>query len=68
MFILCDLYFDGVDDDEHVGDFDAFSSGHSQYLAFSFVSGGFDDKGPFSLNRFSMYIYSFLGLCLNTRN
>jgi len=46
MFILYDLYFDGIDDDdeEHVGDFDAFSQGHSQYLAFSFVGGGFGDK------------------------
>jgi len=49
MFILYDLYFDGIDDDdEHVGDFDAFSPGHSQYLAFSFDGGelgGLGDKG-----------------------
>jgi len=48
MFILYD--FDGIDDidDEHVGDFDAFSLGHSQYLAFSFDGSGLDkfgDKG-----------------------
>jgi len=33
------VYFDSiddVDDEEHNGDFDAFSPGHSQYLTFSF--------------------------------
>jgi len=54
MFILYDLYFDGIDDnddddddddndDEH--DFDAFSPGHSQYLAFSFDGGGLGNLG-----------------------
>jgi len=65
MFILYDLYFDGiddVDDDEHVGDFDAFFSGHSQYLTFSFDGGGLgrlDNKGFLSLDRFSMYIFFY---------
>jgi len=54
MFILYDLYFDGIDDnddddddndDEHVGDFDAFSPGHSQYLAFSFDGDGLGGLG-----------------------
>jgi len=40
MFIFHDLYFDSIDDvDEHVGDFDAFSPGHSQYFPFSFDNG-----------------------------
>ena len=37
------LYFDSIDDDddkEHVDDFNAFSPGHSQYLAFSFNGNG----------------------------
>jgi len=65
MFILYDLYFDGIDDvdDEHVGDFNAFSPGHSQYLAFSFDGGGFDglgDKGWYSFRSINFrYIYSF---------
>jgi len=62
MFILYDLYFDGIDDDEHVGDFDVFSPGHSQYLAFSFDGGGLGglgDKVPLSLDRFSMYIFFY---------
>ncbi|EGI69766.1 hypothetical protein G5I_01481 [Acromyrmex echinatior] len=49
MLILYDLYFDGIDDvdDEHVGDFNAFSPGYSQYLAFSFGGrlGGLGDNG-----------------------
>ena len=47
MLILYDLYFDGMDDvdDEHIGDFDAFSPGHSQYLAFSFDGGGLGEPG-----------------------
>jgi len=38
MFILYGLYFDGIDDihNEHIGDFDTFSLGHSQYFAFFF--------------------------------
>jgi len=63
MFILYDLYFDGIDDDdEHVGDFDAFSLGHSQYLAFSFDGGGLDgldDKVLLLLDRFSLYIFFY---------
>ena len=42
------LYFDGIDDiddEEHVGDFDAFSSRHSQYLAFSLDDGGLSGPG-----------------------
>ncbi|EGI69771.1 hypothetical protein G5I_01465 [Acromyrmex echinatior] len=54
MLILYDLYFDGIDDvgDEHVGDFDAFSPGYSQYLAFSFEGGGLGglgDNGQFQV-------------------
>ena len=52
-----------VNNDEHVGDFDAFSPRHSQYLTFSFDGdgfGGFGNKRPLSLDRFLMYIqYSF---------
>jgi len=65
MFILYDLYFDGiddVDDDEHVDDFDAFFSGHSQYLTLSFDGSGLgrlDNKGFLSLDRFSMYIFFY---------
>ena len=44
---IYDLYFDAIDDDdddeEHIGDFDTFSPGYSQYLAFSF--GGFGRLG-----------------------
>ena len=64
MFILYDLYFDGIDDDdEHVGDFDAFSLEHSQYLAFSFDGGGLGGLGekrryPFRSIDFRC-IYSF---------
>jgi len=43
MIILYGLYFDGLD--KHVGDFDAFSPGHSQYLAFSFDGGGLNELG-----------------------
>jgi len=46
MFIFYDLYFDSsddIDDDEHIGDFDTFFPGHSQYLAFFFD--GLGDKG-----------------------
>jgi len=74
MFILCGLYFDGIDDidDEHVGDFDAFSPGYSQYLTFSFDGGGLGglgDEGQYSIARsiFGVYIL-LLGPCLNARN
>jgi len=46
IFIFYDLYFDSsddIDDDEHIGDFDTFFPGHSQYLAFFFD--GLGDKG-----------------------
>jgi len=61
IFILYYLYFDGIDDvdDEH---FDAFSSGHSQFLAVSFDGsrlGGLGDKVPLSLDRFSKYIFFY---------
>jgi len=65
MFIFYDLHFDGIDynivnNDEHDGDFDAFSLGHSQYLTFSFDGDGFGNKRSLSLDRFSIYIqYSF---------
>ena len=66
MLILYDLYFDGIDDvgDEHVGDFDAFSPGYSQYLAFSFEGGGLGGLGdngqyPFRSIDFRR-IYSFI--------
>jgi len=43
---IYDLYFDGIDDDDkHIGDFDAFSPGHSQYLAFFFDGGGHGELG-----------------------
>ena len=73
MFVFYDLYFDGIDDDdEHVGDFDAFSPGHSQYLAFCFDGGGLDRLGdngwyPFRSIDFRLYIL-LLGPYLNTRN
>ena len=69
-----DLYFDGIDDDEHVGNFDdvdeehvgdcdAFSPGHSQYLAFSLNDGGLGgpgDKGRYPLRSIDFRcIYSF---------
>jgi len=59
VYTFYDLYFDGDDDngDEHIGDFDAFSPEHSQYLAFSFDGGGLGDKGP--LDRISMYIFFY---------
>ena len=65
VYTFYDLYFDGIDDDddngdEHVGDFDAFSPEHSQYLAFSFDGGGLGwlgDKGL--LDRISMYIFFY---------
>ena len=70
MLILYDLYFDDIDDidDEHVGDFDAFSPGHSQYLAFFFDNGGLGDNGtPFARLIFGVYIL-LLGPCFNVRN
>ncbi|KYN36519.1 hypothetical protein ALC56_09114 [Trachymyrmex septentrionalis] len=42
------LYFDGIDnidDEEHVCDFDAFTPGHSQYLAFSLDGDGLGGQG-----------------------
>jgi len=71
MFILYDLYFDGIDDDEHVDDFDVFSPGHSQYLAFSFDGGGLGglgDKGRYLFRSIDFRcIYSFTQ-CFNARN
>ena len=66
MFILYGLYFDGnidgVDNDEHVGHFNAFSSEHFQYLAFSFDGGGLGglgDKVRLLLDQFSAYIFFY---------
>jgi len=60
MFIFHDLYFNSIDDvDEHVGDFDAFSPGHSQYFPFSFDNGLATRTYPFSLDRFSTYIFFY---------
>ena len=63
MHILYDLYFDGLDDvgDEHVGDFDTFSPGYSQYLAFSFEGGGLGDNGQYLFRSIDFRrIYSFI--------
>jgi len=75
MFILYDLYFDGIednddDDQEHVGDFDAFSPGHSPNLSL-FPSMAVDlvtrDDTPFAQSNFDVYIL-LLDPCLNARN
>jgi len=39
------LYFRGIDDKEHVGDFDSFLSGHSQYLTFFLDGNRFGRSG-----------------------
>ena len=73
MFILYDLYFDGIDnvDDEDIGDFGAFSPGHSQYLTLSFDGGGLGrpgDKGRYPFcSIFGVYIL-LLDSCLNACN
>ncbi|KYN12185.1 hypothetical protein ALC57_15651 [Trachymyrmex cornetzi] len=59
------LYFDCADDEELVGDFNAFSLGHSQYLGFSFDCGGglggpcFNDSmSTYTASKVSMYMRS----------
>ena len=64
---IYDLYFDAIDndddddDEEHVDDFDVFSPGHFQYLAFSFDGlGGLGDKGRYPFRSIDFRcIYSF---------
>ena len=77
MFILYDLYFDGIDgidDDEHdLSTLMLFPQEHSQYLTFSFDGSGLDGLGnkgqyPFRSIDFRCIYILLLDPCLNARN
>jgi len=60
LWFIFRWHIDVDDDDEHIGDFDAFSPEHSQYLAFSLRWRWTWRQGTaLSFDRFSMYIFFY---------